>query len=94
VICDTCAVVSYNNNTFVFTVPGFSTYAVAEASTFDLTITKSGKGTGTVTSDIGGIDCGGTCTYKFNQGDYVTLTGIADDDSQFIKWSGGCSGNG
>src|SRR5512140_1701919 len=41
---------------------------VAITATFDLptpqmlTVTKSGDGTGTVTSSIGGINCGTTCT--------------------------------
>jgi hypothetical protein len=51
-----------------------------------LTITKSG--TGTVTSDPNGIDCGSTCSYQFLFGTSVTLTATPDSSSIFSGWSG------
>jgi subtilisin family serine protease len=60
-----------------------------------VTVTKSGTGTGTVTSSPAGIDCGSTCTAAFNTGASVTLTATADSGSSFTGWSGGgCSGTG
>jgi uncharacterized protein (DUF2141 family) len=62
---------------------------------FDLDVTKSGNGDGTVTSDPAGIDCGVTCTHAFDASTVVTLTAAADGDSVFAGWSGaGCSGTG
>src|SRR5262249_39553464 len=34
-------------------------------ATYTLTVTRGGTGTGTVTSDIAGIDCGSTCSAGF-----------------------------
>ncbi len=58
-----------------------------------LMVIPSGAGTGTVTSDVSGIDCGDTCeaiyTYRT-----VTLTAVADAGSTFTGWSGDCTGTG
>jgi List-Bact-rpt repeat protein len=62
---------------------------------WDLTVTKTGSGSGTVTSSPSGINCGGTCTAAFDQGASVTLTATAESGSLFTGWSGeGCSGTG
>src|SRR5438093_79780 len=42
-----------------------------------LSVTRSGSGTGTVTSEPAGIDCGGTCSADFDDGTLVTLTATA-----------------
>ena len=60
-----------------------------------LTISKTGVGTGTVTSDPPGIDCGETCSVWFARDTAVTLIATADSGSEFGGWSGGgCSGTG
>jgi serine protease AprX len=60
-----------------------------------LTVTKAGKGTGTVTSSPAGINCGTTCSAGFANGSSVTLTASAATGSTFSGWSGsGCSGKG
>ena len=59
-----------------------------------LTITKTGAGTGTVTSSPFGITCGASCAALFNSGDLVTLTAAADAGSIFSGWAGDCSGWG
>jgi hypothetical protein len=51
-----------------------------------LSINKSGKGDGTVTSDPPGIDCGGTCQATFTLGATVTLTAVPDASSIFEGW--------
>jgi streptogramin lyase len=62
---------------------------------YSLTITKSGTGSGTVTSTPPGINCGSTCQANFTTGTNVTLTALADAGSTFTEWSGGgCSGTG
>ena len=54
-----------------------------------LTITKQGTGTGTVTSDDVGIDCGTDCTEAYSPGaEVVELTATPDASSTFDGWSG------
>jgi uncharacterized repeat protein (TIGR01451 family) len=64
-------------------------------ATHTLTVTKSGNGSGTVTSSPAGINCGATCSHAFGQGSTVTLSASADSGSTFAGWSGeGCTGTG
>lgn len=60
--------------------------------TFLLTVTKQGTGTGTVTSNIGAINCGATCSSAINSGSIVTLTATPATGSIFTGWGGACSG--
>ncbi len=53
-----------------------------------LTVTKVGTGSGTVTSDPAGINCGATCAAGFSDGTVVTLTATPDAGSKFDGWSG------
>ena len=53
-----------------------------------LTVSKTGTGTGTVTSDFPGIDCGNDCQASFPSGQLVTLTPTAASGSLFRGWSG------
>ena len=56
------------------------------------TLTVSRVGTGTVTSDVGGINCGAMCSAVLNRGTVVTLTASG---TGFSGWSGGgCAGIG
>jgi hypothetical protein len=59
-----------------------------------LTIVKSGTGSGTVTSNPTGINCGSACTYQFASGSSVTLTATPDASSVFSGWSGDTTGSG
>ncbi len=61
-------------------------------TSYALTITKSGTGSGTVRSSTGGIDCGSTCSANITSGTTVTLTAAAASGSTFGGWSGACSG--
>jgi hypothetical protein len=62
---------------------------------YALSIIKTGAGSGTVTSEPTGIDCGATCSYSFDYNTIVTLTATAAGGSRFVGWSGaGCSGTG
>jgi hypothetical protein len=66
----------------------------AAGATFGLTVTKSGAGTGTVTSTPAGINCGVTCTANYASGTLVTLTPTPAAGSAFANWTGACSGSG
>lgn len=58
-------------------------------------VTRTGTGSGTVTSEPAGISCGANCTANFPTSSEVTLTATADSGSIFTGWSGGsCSGTG
>jgi hypothetical protein len=62
-------------------------------ATFDLvnrtlTVSKVGTGSGTVTSNPPGINCGSTCLANFSSGTVVTLTPTPNVSSIFISWSG------
>jgi hypothetical protein len=57
-----------------------------------LTLTRAGSGSGRVTSNPAGIDCGSACSAGYTTGTSVTLTAAADAGSVFTGWSGACSG--
>lgn len=60
-------------------------------------VTTAGTGSGTVTSNPSGIDCGSTCIAAFplltseGNGNTITLTATADSGSAFNRWSGTCT---
>jgi hypothetical protein len=53
-----------------------------------LSVTRSGPGTGSVTSSPTGIDCGVNCQANFPFAASVTLTAVPDAGSGFSHWSG------
>ena len=69
---------------------------VAKLSTgnYDLSVPKTGEGTGSVTSSPPGINCGSTCSALYVEGTVVTLTAAAGTHSTFAGWGGACSGTG
>ena len=58
-----------------------------------LTVNKTGTGSGTVTSNPAGIDCGSTCSADFTPNTVVTLTATPTAGSLFSGWSGACTGS-
>jgi hypothetical protein len=88
--CDT----SSGNTCTVTMVTNKFVYATfVPAST--LTVVKTGSGSGTVTSEPSGINCGADCSDAYPQGMAVTLAASPAADSTFTGWSGGgCSGTG
>jgi putative hemolysin len=62
---------------------------------YTLTVAKAGTGSGKITSNLPGIDCGSVCFSAYDSGTPVTLTAQPDSGSTFAGWSGGgCSGTG
>jgi microcystin-dependent protein len=83
----------------------FATYSVTCDSTTDveieplpqlsLSVTVMGGGNGRIVSSPAGIDCStGTCSAEYDLATEVTLTAQADMNSEFVGWSGACSGAG
>ncbi|MBL8142094.1 MAG: hypothetical protein JNM38_13345 [Acidobacteria bacterium] len=57
-----------------------------------LSLTKTGSGTGTVTSSPAGLDCGATCAAAFDSDSLVALSATPVTGSVFGGWSGACTG--
>jgi hypothetical protein len=62
-----------------------------------LDVTRSGSGTGTVTSDLlgingQGINCGAVCAGTYNDFEFITLTATPTAaNSRFVRWTGACA---
>lgn len=68
---------------------------VSAATTHTLAVSRTGAGSGSVSSSPAGITCGATCSASFTAGATVTLTATPAAGSTFGGWSGGgCSGTG
>jgi len=81
--------------TCTITMTGATSVTATFATTvYNLTVTKSGTGAGTVTGGDGLINCGSTCAANYAQGTSITLTAAATSGSVFTGWSGACSGTG
>lgn len=78
------------------TESGYSNEACGSpvASTFTVTVSKVGTGTGVVISSPGKIQCGTGCSGSFPSGSVVTLIPAAAAGSVFTGWGGGCAGTG
>ncbi len=61
--------------------------------TYDLSVARTGAGSGQVSSSPAGISCGATCTASFDANTSVTLTAAASAGSVFVGWNGACSGS-
>ncbi|HYD41894.1 MAG TPA: glycoside hydrolase family 9 protein [Anaeromyxobacter sp.] len=68
-------------------------FNTSPVTVYGLSVTKSGTGAGTVTSSVGGINCGTTCGANIASGTTVTLTATAAAGSTFAGWTG-CTGTG
>ena len=55
-----------------------------------ITLTKLGSGTGTVTSEPSGMDCGDTCLAPFFHGSTAALVATPAPGSRFTRWEGAC----
>jgi alpha-tubulin suppressor-like RCC1 family protein len=64
------------------------TVSAGQPSQFTLSVARAGAGTGTVSSNPPGINCGADCSEPYNSGTSVTLTSSAAAGSTFAGWSG------
>jgi hypothetical protein len=67
---------------------------IAPGATFALSVSRSGTGSGTVTSFPPGIDCGATCAAAYPVGTVVALTAVPAAGTVFAGWLGTCAGAG
>ena len=65
----------------------------SDATSYTVDIKTEGTGSGTVTSNPSGIDCGGTCSSGFLLSTPLVLTASASSGSSFTGWGGACSGS-
>jgi PKD repeat protein len=63
-------------------------FQAAPPTTFPLTVSFGGTGTGTVS----GLTCTAPCTATYNAGTPVTLTATPTGGSTFGQWTGACTG--
>jgi hypothetical protein len=56
-----------------------------------LSVTMSG--TGTVVSDVPGLDCVTSCTTQWDSGSVVALSAEPDAGMRLVRWTGACVGN-
>ena len=66
--------------------------SVTATFAYPLTVTRTGMGSGSVSSTPAGILCGSTCGATFVAGSTVTLAATPSASSRFTGWLGACSG--
>ena len=68
-------------------------FKLKEANNFNLTVSKTGDGKGSIASKPTGINCGNDCEESFAENTLITLNSLVEKGSRFVKWSGSCSGS-
>ena len=87
-----CTTISGNTCTVSMTAAKTVTATFTADPKYAVKAVKSGKGTGTITSDLAGISCPGDCTESYWKTEVVTLTATPSANSMFSGWSGSCTG--
>ncbi len=68
--------------------------APPQTTSYTLSVSRAGTGSGTVTSAPAGVSCGTDCSQTYAAGTQVSLTAAASPGSVFSGWSGACTGPG
>jgi hypothetical protein len=71
-----------------FDLTAFGPLKYPEPANHKLTVEKKGTGSGKVTSEPAGIECGLKCSAEFPETEVVVLTAEADGGSTFSGWEG------
>jgi uncharacterized repeat protein (TIGR02543 family) len=69
-----------------------ATFTLSSPTTYTLTASKSGVGSGTITSSPAGINCGASCSAGFSSGTSISLAATPNSGSSFAGWTGACTG--
>lgn len=77
-------------NASLSTIANYRVSAPADA----LSVSKSGTGAGTVTSNPSGINCGSDCSEPYSNGTQVTLSAAPSAGNNFAGWGGSCASSG
>lgn len=67
---------------------------MTNAAAGGVTVLKSGSATGTVTDNMGAIDCGAVCSASYANGTVLTLSATPGAGNLFTGWLGACTGTG
>ncbi len=73
---------------------GIVTLRCLPANVLMLNVTVTGSEGGNVTSIPSSIDCGSDCSEVYIEGTQVTLLATSDAYTEFLGWSGDCTGTG
>jgi hypothetical protein len=69
-------------------------FNIRKIAGYTLDVSRNGIGSGTVTSDPAGINCGPDCSEDYGIATSVTLMATPDGNSSFSGWLGDCNGTG
>jgi hypothetical protein len=59
-----------------------------------LTVSRAGAVAGEIQSDVPGVDCTAACRTLWGQGSQISLTASPSQSTRFVRWAGGCAGDG
>jgi hypothetical protein len=84
---------SQNGATCTMSMTSDKTVTATFNAVHTLSVATTGSGSGSVSSNPSGVNCGAVCSVLFDEGTAVTLTAAPGSGSTFTGWSGGgCSG--
>lgn len=88
----TCAIAANQAGNANYNAAAQATQTFSVTTGLPLTVTNSNPTFGTITSNVGVIACGATCSANFANGTVVKLTASPVAGYQFSGWGGACSG--